>query len=1188
MILKSIEIRGFKSFADSTELIFKQGITSVVGPNGSGKSNIADAIRWCLGEQSVKSLRGGKMEDVIFSGTQYRKQLSLAQVSLIIDNSERELPIDYSTVIISRKLYRSGESEYLINNKPCKLKDINGLFFDTGIGKEGYSLIGQGKIDVILNGNSNDRRAIIEEAIGITKYKFKKEEAYNKINHANENIVRINDMLFTYEEYLEPLKIESEKARKFIDLSNELKDLEILILYNNLYDIHEEIQSIKRDISYHNLKLSELSSEKRIMENKRYSFEKEFENLKIIEKKDKKKYYKIKDIIHKNTNIVNLKNNDISILINSNKIYEKQIYENKSKIDNIILRENIINKTRDELENEFNSILCNLEENKKLSTDNSMTLHNLENKINTILLEKNKIVNINNNIQNKIEFIRMSFSNIDNDKKAYLDEKQLIEDRIKKIDKDIEHIEHILYDLHIRESEVKVLSENLLNSIEKENKKIEIVDSQLNDLNKDVIIRQANLDALRGLDSIYDGFNKSSKTLMNEINSGSLIRFKDRCFIIGNILDTEEKYTSAIETVIGGHISDIVIDDYVFVNDLINHLKENNLGRVTFHPLNSVSKYNIKFNNEVKLYKGFINFAINLVKYDSKFSNIISNILGNTIICDNIDNALNIAKSINFSNRIVTLDSQIINSGGSITGGSSYFKKFNILGRQRKISVEGDDINKKLLYISELKTKLSNYHDVKNNIQSEFDINNNLLKDITIDIFKKNEELKRYIDLRSRDLKELDKKNIVLNNLDDIYSSNDEEINKLNYELNLNNEKFSVLENDEKNIRIECENYKKIIEGRENEITNYKIRKAKIEENISNIYDESKRIALEKKDLICANVKINDNINLNNVNIVKIEDSIQIFNKRIDNLNQKFNEYNFDSYILDQNRIQQDIKKLNGDINELDLSIHKIEHDINVLNIKNTKKEVEFNINNDNLFDKYSINFDTNDAEKYIIDSNELSKYSIKMKKITSDISDLGNINIKSIEEYEALNDKVNFITRQKEDLEKSKMELEGFIKNITSEMRNMFNQSFKLINENFNFTFKELFKGGSAQLLLGDGDELESDIEIIVQPPGKKLQNINLLSGGEKGLSAISLLFAILKLKPVPFCVLDEIEAALDDNNVIKFSTFLKQYSSNVQFIVITHRKPTMEASDVIYGVTMEEKGVSKVVSINLANYNT
>ena len=378
----------------------------MVGPNGSGKSNIADAIRWCLGEQSVKSLRGGKMEDIIFSGTQYRKQLSLAQVSLIIDNSERELPIDYSTVIISRKLYRSGESEYLINNKPCKLKDINGLFFDTGIGKEGYSLIGQGKIDVILNGNSNDRRAIIEEAIGITKYKFKKEEAYNKINHANENIVRINDMLFTYEEYLEPLKIESEKARKFIDLSNELKDLEILILYNNLYDIHEEIQSIKRDISYHNLKLSELSSEKRIMENKRYSFEKEFENLKIIEKKDKKKYYKIKDIIHKNTNIVNLKNNDISILINSNKIYEKQIYENKSKIDNIILRENIINKTRDELENEFNSILCNLEENKKLSTDNSMTLYNLENKINTILLEKNKIVNINNNIQNKIEFIR--------------------------------------------------------------------------------------------------------------------------------------------------------------------------------------------------------------------------------------------------------------------------------------------------------------------------------------------------------------------------------------------------------------------------------------------------------------------------------------------------------------------------------------------------------------------------------------------------------------------------------------------------------------------------------------------------------------------------------------------------------------------------------------------------------------
>lgn len=1188
MILKSIEIRGFKSFADSTELIFKQGITSVVGPNGSGKSNISDAIRWCLGEQSVKSLRGGKMEDVIFSGTQYRKQLSLAQVSLTIDNSKRELPIDYSTIIISRKLYRSGESEYLINNKPCKLKDINGLFFDTGIGKEGYSLIGQGKIDAILNGNSNDRRAIIEEAIGITKYKFKKEEAYNKINHANENIIRINDMLFTYEEYLGPLKIESEKARKFIDLSNELKDLEILILYNNLYDIYEEIQSTKRDISYHNLKLSELSSEKRIMENKKYLFEKEFENLKAIEKKDKKKYYKIKDIVQKNINIVNLKNNDISLLINSNKIYEKQIHENKSKIDNIILRENIINKTRDELENEFNTLLFKLEDNKKINTDNSIILRNLENQINSILLEKNKIININNNIQNKIEFIKMSYSNIDNDKRTHLNEKQLIEDRIEKIDKDIENIEHILDGLHIQESEVKILSENLLNGIAAENKRIEILDNQLNDLNKDLIVQQANLDALRGLDNIYEGFNKSSKILMNEINSGSLIRFKDRCFIIGNILDTEERYTSAIETVIGGHISDIVIDDYVFVKDLINHLKENNLGRVTFHPLNSVSRYNVKFNNEVKSCKGFINFAINLVRYDPKFNNIISNILGNTIVCDNIDSALDIAKSINFSNRIVTLDSQIINSGGSITGGSSYSKKFNILGRQRKILIEAEDINKKLLDISELKTKLNNFHDAKNNIQSKFDINNNLLKSITIDIFKKNEELKRYNDLRSRDLKELDKKNIILNNLDDIYSSNDEEINKLSYELNSNNEKFAILENDEKNIKMECENYRRIIDGKENEITNYKIRKAKIEENISNIYDESKRITLEKKDLICSNAKINDNINSNNSNIKKIEDSIKIFNKRIDNLNKKFNEYNFDSYIVDQNRIQQEIKKLNMDISELNLNVDKIEHNINALNIKNTKKEVEFNISNGNLFDKYSINFDVNDAEKYIIDSNELNKYNIKMKKITSDISDLGNINIKSIEEYEVLNDKVNFITRQKEDLEKSKIELEDFIKNITSEMRNMFNESFKIINENFNFTFKELFKGGSAQLLLGDGDELESNIEIIVQPPGKRLQNINLLSGGEKGLSAISLLFAILKLKPVPFCVLDEIEAALDDNNVIKFSTFLKQYSSNVQFIVITHKKPTMEVSDVIYGVTMEEKGVSKVVSINLANYNT
>lgn len=1188
MILKSIEIRGFKSFADSTELIFKHGITSVVGPNGSGKSNISDAIRWCLGEQSVKNLRGGKMEDVIFSGTQYRKQLSLAQVSLIIDNSRNELPIDYSTVIISRKLYRSGESEYLINNKPCKLKDINRLFFDTGIGKEGYSLIGQGKIEAILNGNSNDRRSIIEEAIGITKYKFKREEAYSKINHANENIIRINDMLFTYAEYLEPLKADSEKARKFINLSNELKDLEILIFYNNLYDIYEEIQNIKRDIVYRNLKLDDLINEKKIAENKREVFEKEFENLKLIEKRDKKRYYKIKDITQKNINMVNLKNNDINMLINSNKIYERQISENKSKINNITLRENIINKTRDELENEFNSLLSNLEKNEKLILDNSVRLHNLENQINSILLEKNKIVNVNNSIQNKIEFIKMSFFNIDNDKKTYLDEKKSIEDRIKKNDEYIDSIRYALKDLHRQENEIKILSESLLNRIESESKKIELLDDQLDNLNKDVIVKQANLDALRSLDNVYDGFNKSSKTLMNEINSGSLIRFKDKCFIVGNVLDTEERYAYAIETVIGGHISDIIIEEYSFVKDLINHLKENNLGRVTFHPLNSVNKYNIKFNNEVKSFKGFIDFAINLVKYDSKFNNIISNILGNTIICDNIDNALNIAKSINFSNRIVTLDSQIINSGGSITGGSIYSKKFNVLGRQRKISSEALEIDKKLLYISELKTDLKNLYDVRKNIQDEFETNNNLIKNIDIEILKKNEELKTYNDLRLRDIEELDKKNAVLNNLEDIYSSNDEEINKLNYELSLNNDNFVILEDNEKNARIEFENYKKIAEEIDNEITNCKIRKAKIEENILNIYDESKRIALEKKDLIYSNGKTNDNIKLNNINIEKIEESIKILNKRIENLNNKFNEYKIESYIIDQNKIQEKINKLKLDISELDLNIHDIERNINDLNIKSTKREVEFNINNDNLFKKYSINFDINDAGKYIIDKNELGNYNIKMKKITSEISELGNINIKSIEEYEVLSKKVEFITKQKEDLENSKMELEDFIESITSEMRNIFNENFKLINENFNSTFKELFKGGSAQLVLGDGDELESNIEIIVQPPGKKLQNINLLSGGEKGLSAISLLFAILRLKPVPFCVLDEIEAALDDNNVIKFSTFLKQYSSNVQFIVITHRKPTMEASDVIYGVTMEEKGVSKVVSINLANYNT
>lgn len=1187
MILKSIEIRGFKSFADSTELIFNKGITSVIGPNGSGKSNISDAIRWCLGEQSVRNLRGGKMEDVIFAGTQYRKPLSLAQVSLTIDNSNKELPIEYNTVTISRKLYRSGESEYLINNKPCKLKDINQLFFDTGIGKEGYSLIGQGKIDGILSSNSDDRRMIIEEAIGITKYKFKKEEAQSKINHANENLIRVNDMLNTYIEYLEPLHIESDKAKKFIELSNELKDIEVLLFYNNLYKMYGEINLINNDISKNNEELVVFINKKSEFERERFTFERELDNLRKIEQDDKKKYYRIKEIIQKHTDTINLKQNEVNILISSNDIYNKQMGENQVKINNIYLRENIINKTKSELENEFENLSRELEDKYTLQSSRNSMLIDIERQYDDVRNKQNQIINENSSIRNKLEIISSSFVHIDRERQSYLDEKLNIENNILKIDGNIKEKQNESQSLLEDKVRIESSLNSYVDSIRSQNEKINLYTSQLDNLNRALLVKQTNLNALKEFENNYEGFSRASKILMNEIKSGSLKRFKDQCFIIGNILGVEEKYALAVETAVGSHLSDIIIDDYNFAKDLISYLKDNKLGRVTFHPLNSVNRFNFKFLNTVSNQNGFIDFAINLVKVDEKFEKVIGNILGNTIICDNIDNALVLAKNINFSNRIVTLDSQVINSGGSITGGSSYSKKFNILGRQDKIQRESGEIKYQESIIEDLKDKLSQCRIKRDEFQKQIDITTASLQEINLRILKNKEEIRSFEDLKQRESLELVKNETILDSLSKTSKTNAEESVNLNSQLNENMILLKKLDDDHKAISVKLEQYRRLIKDEEDNITDIKIKKAKLEENISNIYEESKRITLEESEILNINTKINENIKSNNINIEKLNTKIENFKSRLNSLNEDIEKYNFNSYVVDQNKIQDKLKILETNINDVEFNIHKFEQEINNLKIKISKKEVEFNILNNNLFDKYSKRFDISEKDLYVVDDSKIREYTNKSRKITDSISELGSINLKAIEEYETLNNKVNFITKQKEDLEKSKIELENFINDITFEMRDIFKENFKYINENFNSTFRGLFKGGTAQLLLGEGDELESKIDIIVQPPGKKLQNINLLSGGEKGLSAIALLFAILKLKPVPFCVLDEIEAALDDNNVMKFANFLKQYSSNVQFIVITHRKPTMESSDIIYGVTMQEKGISKVVSINLANYN-
>lgn len=1188
MVLKSIEIRGFKSFADFTELVFKEGITAVVGPNGSGKSNISDAIRWCLGEQSVKNLRGGKMEDVIFSGTQFRKPVSLAQVSLTIDNSSKELPIDYETVRISRKLYRSGESEYSINNKVCRLKDLHELFFDTGIGKEGYSLIGQGKIEAILSGKIDDRRALIEEAIGITKYKFKKYEAQNKINNANENLVRINDILTTYCEYLEPLYIEKNKAEKFLEFSNELKQIEIILISNKLHKINFEMTDIKNNVSKYKSNFNELLNNKNSLENSRTDFENKLEVLLNEERENKDKYYEVKEKIQEFKNDLNIEKNNIKMLLNYNELYQKQMDENNAKIQNIQVRENIVTKTKFKLENELNNLIIYLDDFDKIFSEKSDKITELTLKLEDLKTQQLSIFESNTTIKSKIDTIKSKVDTVNKDIESLISEIDIIQKKISDLDNTINNQEfsrELKYkDLIANQSS----SSNLLNKIEENNKRIDLYKSEIENINKSIVIKKTNLNMLIQYQENYDGFSRTSKSLMKEIENGKLSKFNGKCFIFGSVFNTNEKYELAIETAIGMHMSDIISDNEFIIKEIIEYLKITKLGRVTFHPLNIIKEFNINTINGLNNQEGFIDFAINLIDIDKKFLKVAKNILGRTIICDNIDNGLKIARFINYSNRIVTLDSQIINSGGSITGGSSPSKGFNILGRKRKIEEQTLLINTETSKIKDLEGNLLKCKNENQELQLEFKKINTIINDLKLELMKLDNEISSKNEYKTRELDEINKKNNSLSDLKKLIISEELTIDNLNEEF-LKNQ--SVYEDNKKNIDYlndDIEICRRQIKDEESKVTFDKIRRAKLEENISSVSHEIERITLEKKELLNTNKSIQSEFNDVNIKIKDHELNIENLKNVIENMiieNQE-TEKNFDKYIISQNDFKNKIKELSTYIEDSAQNIYKVENDINSLELKFVKLETEFQNLNEKLINDYGKDFDSIGNENFNIKESRINEYNIKVNSLKNNISSLGNVNLRAIEEYEELNQKVEFMKQQKNDLDKSKEELEQFIEEITVKMREIFNVNFKIINENFSKTFKELFKGGSATLLLGEGDELESPIDIIVQPPGKKLQNLNLLSGGEKGLSAISLLFAILRIKPAPFCVLDEIEAALDDNNVLRFSEFLKEFSNRIQFIVITHRKITMESSDIIYGVTMQEKGISKIVSINLANY--
>lgn len=1184
MFLKSIEIKGFKSFADKIELKFKKGVTGVVGPNGSGKSNISDAIRWVLGEQSVKNLRGGKMEDVIFSGTEFRKSVGLAQVSLTLDNSKGELPIDYMDVTIGRRLYRSGESEYFINNISCRLKDIHELFMDTGIGKEGYSIIGQGKIDAILSGKAEDRRALLEEAAGIVKFKTRRDDAQKKIDLTEQNLIRINDILLTYEERLEPLRIDNEKAKEFLELSSKLKDLEVSLIVKKIAVIEENILNQNSNLKRIEKDLSELKKDEASIKEELIKNESLLEESAIKNKYKTDEYYKLKEVVQSLQAEIGitkerLENSKMTIEIDTEsiknldqKIEDFKREKNKSE-DSLKENENYEKKLKHEislLEEESN--LCNSELSNLKSQVSILRKDAIE-----ILRSQSKFRNDKSKVELEINSLKEKRQQLNNYCKDYYN--LLSKNRSIRL-------------MIAKEKENFIDSSNELETSIKDNRsKVLFVKRALNDneikvkdINKNISKLEANKNALINLESNYEGYNKSVKALMMRMQKGDMHGHIDNFWVLGDIIRVNPKYQSAIEISLGAGLSNMVTNTQHEAKYLIEYLKKNNLGRATFLPLNIIQGKSIDLNKEITSIKGYIGIASEVIDFDDKFKNAIEYVLGRTIISEDMESALDIAKKINYKNKIVTLQGEVINTGGALTGGSLYYKNTNIIGRKNEIEKLKIEILELNILFKKVNDELDSYEEDYKNLEEHYLKLRENIHYNNVEVAKIDEKIVAIDSEKERLNKSIfkSKQEIVLI---------EENIGNKNKELEENIKQILSLDKKEKQCGdrisfLEKETIKRE-EGskvKKEYILDLKIKKAQVDEFILNMLKEVERVYNNLKELESAILEKKSSILSKEQTIIKSNEDIKSLTKKIkenkfliDSLDEDFQGYEIESI-----KMKKNITNLKSQIEQLQLFIQKKEEGKNKVNISKTRIDIEKENLYEGLNNEFNISFiEALDIAKEIKDEGLAKQEVITIKK---EISKLGTINLGSIDEYKDIKEKYTFMNSQKEDLNNARIELKEVIDDMTSKMKDVFSSNFKVLKENFNNTFKELFKGGNADLILGEGDELTANIDINVQPPGKKLQNINLMSGGEKVLSAIALLFAILKMKPTPFCILDEIEAALDDANVYKYAEFLKKFSSDIQFIVITHRKGTMESADMLYGVTMEEKGISKIVSVDLS----
>ena len=1179
MYLKSIEIHGFKSFANKITFQFHNGITGIVGPNGSGKSNVADAVRWVLGEQRIKQLRGASMQDVIFSGTEIRKPMGYAYVAITLDNRDHQLAIDFDEVTVARRIYRSGESEYLMNGSPVRLKDVNELFYDTGIGKEGYSIIGQGQIDKILSGKPEERRELFDEAAGIVKFKRRKSAAQKKLEDEKQNLLRVSDILSELEKQVEPLEKQSEKARIYLKKKEQLKDLDVNVFLLENARLKDQLAGVKEKYEIASGDLQETTSKYEHIKEEYEQVQAEIEQLDKQIEEERSQLTDTGMLRGKLEGEINVLKEQInSVRGNENHLLSRQenlqreiearsrneaaILEDKAEVDAHLSQ---LEEAREEAKAELARVQAQIDEL-------NANIENGKNSIITALNERATIKSRMGRFDTMLEQIQIRRAELNSRLlRAKSDEAQQ-EDLIRKLEEEFLRINDNISEFNDRQS----VLEDELNQIRDE---LSQKDQKLRDTQVVYHQDKSRLDALSNLTERYEGYGGSVKRVMERKSSNSGI-----IGVVADLIKVEKKYEVAIETALGGSIQNIVTETEETAKEMIAFLKQNKAGRATFLPLTSIRNRQEFRMKEVLSEPGVLGLADTLVNTEERYRDVAASLLGRIVVVDNVDNAVRIARKYKYSLRMVTLEGELFNPGGSISGGA-YKNNSNLLGRRREmaeletkvretlksIDILLDDIEKTKQRRNKLRMELEQ---TKASLQEEFIHQNTARMNVAAAREKKEQTEQGYGDLQNeqREIasqieeiqngkeeirRELEASELLEKDVDSRIHMAQKELEERKEEENLHSSRVSEWDLEVEKIRQKQGFEQTNLDRIRGDIQKFTEELKEIEEGMEAGRQE---IARKEADILALQETINASYTNQNSGEEKLKADME--RKEVLAGRQK-------NFFADRESLAERLSGLDKEVYRLSAQQEKLE------------ESVEAQINY--MWDEYEITL----SDAAALKNEELQDLTAMKKEITSlkdQIRRLGDVNVNAIEDYKNLMERYTFLKNQHDDLIKAEETLKGIILELDEAMRKQFREKFAQISQEFDKVFKELFGGGKGTLeLMEDEDILEAGIRIIAQPPGKKLQNMMQLSGGEKALTAISLLFAIQNLKPSPFCLLDEIEAALDDSNVGRFANYLHKLTKYTQFIVITHRRGTMEKADRLYGITMQEKGVSTLVSVSL-----